>query len=328
MKKVFAMGELLIDFMGTKRDVSLSACDTFIKKAGGAPPNALAALCKLGGEGYLASRVGNDAFGDFLISECKKNNIDTSMVIKDCQRFTTCAFVSLTSLGQRDFIFQRGADAYINYEELDIDLVRNCEIYHFGAATGLLDSVTYNTYMKVLDEAISSNKVIVFDPNFRQDFWKGDKDNSSIDNFISRCRYMISKSHVVKVSEEEAKLISEESSIEKAAEYFLNLGTEIVLVTCSDKGTYAKKEDYSELIPSIEVNCVDSTGAGDAFIGAFLYKMSSMDNINDLFTNNRLLKEFVFFSNKAGAICCTRLGAMEGMPSKDEMGLDTFMVQY
>lgn len=319
MKKVFALGELLIDFMGTRRDVSLADCDMFIKKAGGAPPNALAALCRLGGVGYLSSRVGHDAFGNFLISECSKNNIDTSMVIKDPSRFTTCAFVSLTSSGQRDFIFQRGADAYIRYEDLSMDKVMDCNIFHFGAATGLLDSITYETYMKVLNLAIKNDRFIVYDPNFRHDFWKNSKGSNSADDFISKSRYMISKSHVVKASEEESMLISNEDSIEKAAKYFLELGTKIVLITCAEKGAYAVKKGYSELIPSIKIDCVDSTGAGDAFIGAFLYKLSCLYNTNDILKDDMLLKEFVSFSNKAGAICCTRLGAMEGMPTMEEI---------
>ncbi|MFA5340771.1 MAG: PfkB family carbohydrate kinase, partial [Clostridia bacterium] len=167
--------------------------------------------------------------------------------------------------------------------------------------------------------AQDNGKFIVYDPNFRHDFWKDDKGNNSKDDFISSSRYMISKSHVVKVSEEEAILIAKESSIQKAARYFLALGAKIILVTCAEKGAYAFKEGYSELVPSITIECVDSTGAGDAFIGAFLYKLSMLEDMNEIFKKDYLLKDFVSFANKAGAICCTRLGAMEGMPSIADM---------
>lgn len=317
MKRVFALGELLVDFMSAERDTSLADCSLFIKKAGGAPPNALAALCKLGGIGLLASKVGNDPFGKFLINECKKNGIDTSMVIQDDLRFTTCAFVSLSSTGERDFVFARGADGFLQYAELDIPALNDCDIFHFGAATGLLDSITYDTYMKVLDVALENKKIIVFDPNYRQDFWK-----QNTDIFVQRSRKMASHSHIVKVSEQEALLISGEDNILDAAKGLINLGAKIVLITLSDKGALLAMNGYEKIIPSIKVNCVDATGAGDAFIGAFLYKLASLANIYEIFEDHERLESFVSFANRAGAICCTKLGAMEGMPTILDMGID------
>ena len=316
MRKVFALGELLIDFMATRRDVSLTDCDTYIKKAGGAPPNALAALCKLGGTGYLASNVGNDPFGRFLIEQCKINGIDTSMVEMDKVHFTSCAFVSLTKSGERDFIFARGADEHIDFSNLNMDILSKCEIFHFGAATGLLGGKTYQAYMKALDMAVEKDKFIVFDPNYRQDFWK-----TRTDEFIEKSRKMIAKSHVIKTSEEEARLLSGKTDLEEAANELLNFGTKIVLITLSDKGCLVAKKEYMKTVPSIKVNCVDSTGAGDAFIGAFLYRLTMLDDLNEIFNDCNLLEKIVLFSNKAGAICCTKLGAIEGMPTRQDIDI-------
>lgn len=324
MKKVFALGELLIDFMAVDRDTSLADCSLFIKKAGGAPPNALAALCKLGGKGLLAAKVGKDPFGSFLIAECEKNHIDTSMVVQDDLRFTTCAFVSLSKSGERDFVFARGADGFLHYDELNLKKISDCDIFHFGAATGLLDSITYQTYMKVLDMAVTEGKIIVFDPNYRQDFWKADTNI-----FIQRSRKMVSLSHIVKMSEQEALLVSGEKSLSKAAKNLISLGASIVLITLSDKGAFVAIKGYESIVPSIKVHCVDATGAGDAFIGAFLYKLACCADTCEIFKNQELLESFVSFSNKAGALCCTKLGAMEGLPNIEDMsaiekkGIDT-----
>lgn len=317
MKKVFAAGELLIDFMGARPDVSMKDCDTFIKKAGGAPPNALAALCKLGGKGYLASRVGQDPFGDFLIEECEKYGIDLSMVTKDPSHFTTVAFVSLTSSGERDFIFAKGAHSYIAYDDINEDILRDCEIFHFGAATGLLDSKTHETYDLLLDYARKNNKLISFDANYRYDFWKQDTNL-----FINRANEYISKSHLIKFSEEEAFVLSGKNDIYEAGQFFVDLGTTLVLITLSEKGTLVYMKDFNEIIPSIKVDCIDSTGAGDAFIGAFLYQVSLRDDVEDIFNDKSLLKKAVAYANKAGAICCKSLGAMESMPTAKEMDLD------
>ena len=132
---------------------------------------------------------------------------------------------------------------------------------------------------------------------------------------------MIAKSHVIKTSEEEARLLSGKTDLEEAANELLNFGTKIVLITLSDKGCLIAKKEYIKTVPSIKVNCIDSTGAGDAFIGAFLYRLSMLDDLNEIFNDCNLLEKIVLFSNKAGAICCTKLGAIEGMPTKQDIDI-------
>jgi fructokinase len=313
-RDVFAMGELLIDFMSTDRDTDLENAKSFIKKAGGAPPNALAALSKLGGNSVIASKVGNDPFGDFLVNECKKYGMDINMIIKDPKYSTTLAFVSLTADGERDFTFVRGADEHLMFSELDRERIEKCGIFHFGAATGLLGGETYDTYMKVLDIAIKKDAYIVFDPNYRYDFWK---ERTSV--FRKRCKKLIAVSDIVKVSDEELRIITKKKTLKAGAGVLLDLGARLVCVTLGEKGAFAAKKNYQKIIPGIKIKCIDSTGAGDAFIGALLYKLSTADDMESIFEDDKILEEYIKFANIAGAICCTRLGAMEGMPAASDM---------
>ncbi|MFA7672948.1 MAG: carbohydrate kinase [Clostridia bacterium] len=313
-RDVFAMGELLIDFMSTDRDTDLLNAKSFIKKAGGAPPNALAALSKLGGNAVIASKVGNDPFGDFLVNECRKYGMDTRMIIKDPKYSTTLAFVSLTADGERDFTFVRGADEHLAFKELDQDIIGKCRIFHFGAATGLLGGETYDTYMKMLDIAIKKDAYIVFDPNYRQDFWK---ERASV--FRKRCRRLIEASDIVKVSDEELRIITKKKTLKAGARALLDMGARLVCVTLGKKGAFAARKNYQRIIPGIKVSCIDSTGAGDAFIGALLYRLSTADDMESIYKDDRILEEYVRYANIAGAVCCTRLGAMEGMPTASDM---------
>ena len=132
MSKVFCIGELLIDFIGKDRGKGLKNGGNFQKKAGGAPANVGAAVCKLGGESYFLGQVGNDSFGEFLVDMLKNIGINTEMTKMD--GYTTLAFVAIDEKGERNFSFARkpGADTQLQTEDLDVKLLSDCRIFHFG----------------------------------------------------------------------------------------------------------------------------------------------------------------------------------------------------
>jgi len=126
---------LLIDFFCTDVDINLVEGKNFEKQAGGAPANVCATIVKLGGSALFSGKVGNDPFGHFLKNTLEELKVDTSMLVLDELNPTTLAFVSLKENGERDFIFNRGADAYFSEEDLDKDKIKNASILHFGSAT-------------------------------------------------------------------------------------------------------------------------------------------------------------------------------------------------
>lgn len=128
---VLCIGELLIDFICSDVNVSLVQGNNFVKKAGGAPANVTATISKLGGKALFAGKVGNDPFGIFLKEVLDEVKVDTSMLMFDKNSNTTLAFVSLKSDGERDFIFNRGADKLLRYEELDETKIKASKVIHF-----------------------------------------------------------------------------------------------------------------------------------------------------------------------------------------------------
>ena len=121
--KILCIGEALIDMICTDKGKSLSAGNNFLKKPGGAPTNVAAAIAALGGKVELAAKVGNDPFGKQLIEVMQSFGVSTKWMLQDEDYFTTFAFVSLMEDGERDFVFNRGADGELSRAEIEaIDL--------------------------------------------------------------------------------------------------------------------------------------------------------------------------------------------------------------
>ncbi|MEM7487109.1 MAG: carbohydrate kinase [Bacteroidota bacterium] len=311
MRKVFCIGELLIDFVAEKQGNDLSKAIEFTKKAGGAPANVACAISKLGGRGVFVGCVGDDPFGNFLIDTLKRESVDVSFVQRS-KTFTTLAFVSLAEDGERDFVFSRGADKELAYEaELRKDF--NGNLLHLGAATALLGGTLEKTYGKYLFDALTKDMFISFDPNFRGDLWKENEQQ-----FVKKCMPFVEKSHLCKFSLEEAQLLSGKEDIHEACGFLHEVGAKIITITLGKEGTLLSAKNVRKIVPSIPVKPVDTTGAGDAFIGCLLQQIAVLENFNQLFEDGSILLKMVEKANKAGAITTTNYGAIAAMPTKSQ----------
>ncbi len=314
LNNVLCLGELLIDFICSDVSQGLTKGVNFVKKAGGAPANVTAALTKLGGKAYFAGKVGNDNFGEFLKDTLDQAGVDTSMLVMDNNSNTTLAFVSLNEYGERDFIFNRGADELFTWNDLDSEKLKDFNIIHFGSATALLGGPSKDTYLKVIKLASEKQAFISFDPNYRVDLWK-----DRLDEFIMVSKNCIKYSDLVKVSDEEIQIITGKRNLEEGVKEFHNLGAKLVAVTLGKDGTLISNGENISIVSSIKIKSIDSTGAGDAFVGAFLYKISKEENPKTLINNFGKIKEMVLFSNKVGAMACTKLGAIDALPTLKEV---------
>lgn len=311
MKNVFCIGELLIDFVAEKQGSDLSKATDFTKKAGGAPANVASAIAKLGGKSFFIGCVGKDPFGTFLINTLTEGQVDVTLAQRS-DTFTTLAFVSLAADGERDFVFSRGADKELTHDHRLKNLFKN-QIVHFGAATSFLGGSLEKAYTLYLQEAIA-NSFISFDPNFRADLWKG---TEAI--FVQKCIPFIEKSHLCKFSLEEAQLLSGKENLEEACTFLHNLGSKIITVTLGGEGTYLSTSTVKKIIPSIKVSPIDTTGAGDAFIGCLLKQIALTTNLDTLMAHPGPLENMVQQANKAGAITTTNYGAIESLPTQEQL---------
>ncbi len=302
--KILCIGEALIDMICTDKGKPLSQGDNFLKKTGGAPTNVAAAIAALGGDVAMSARVGNDPFGKQLIDTMKEFGVSTEFMLQDDTHFTTFAFVSLMEDGERDFVFNRGADGQLSEADIDAINLDDFGIIHFGSATAFLSGPLQHAYVSLLKKAQEKNIFISFDPNYRHLLFKG-----NTQSFINQSWYFLQHCNFLKLSDEEAMLLTGTTVLMDAAEKLLQQTTGIFTITLGKDGTMLGYKNNISILPSIPVTPVDTTGAGDAFVGAVLYQLSNIENITGLPVET--WDSIITNANKAGARTCEYMGAME-----------------
>ena len=304
--KILCVGEALIDMICVDKGKSLSEGNNFLKKPGGAPTNVAAAIAALGGTVELSAKVGNDPFGKQLIHVMQEFGVSTRWMLQDDHHFTTFAFVSLMEDGERDFVFNRGADGELTREEVDAIDLDEVSIIHFGSATGFLPGPLQAAYQGLLQKALQKNIFISFDPNYRHLLFR-----NNVQTFIDQSWNFLTACHFFKVSDEEAMLITGAVTVADAATILLEKTTAVFTITLGKDGTLLGYNGTTTTIPSIPIKPVDTTGAGDAFVGAVLYQLSDK-RLNEIQSHSpEQWNRIIINANKAGARTCEYLGAME-----------------
>jgi len=309
-KNVFCIGELLIDMVCVDNK-GLKDGEKFEKKAGGAPANVAASISKLEGNAYFLGQVGDDFFGRYLIDLLNDLNINTEMSVK--KGSTTIALVGIDADGERNFDFLRGSDGDYSFENIDLLKITRSDIIHFGSATGFLEGELKKTYFKLLEYAKANNIYVSFDPNYRDTLITSDK----LELFVEDSMSFLKQSDFTKLSDEELFLLTGEKDITKGVDKLHDLGAKVVTITLGSKGTYLSINKENIIIPSIKIKQVDSTGAGDAFVGAVLKQLADIED-----KQNITLEEWdkiIAFANKVGAITCTNYGAIASMPTLSDI---------
>ena len=306
MKKILCIGEALIDMICTDKGKPLSEGENFLKKPGGAPTNVAAAIAALGGDVELAAKVGKDPFGQHLVDVMDSFGVSTKWMLQDENYFTTFAFVSLMENGERDFYFNRGADGQLSRDEVDAIDLEEFSIVHFGSATAFLPGPLQIAYQSLLQKSLLQEIFISFDPNYRSLLFQHDK-QSFIDqswNFLDCC-------HFFKVSDEEAMMLTGRATVTDAVNELLLRTKSVFAITLGKDGTMLGINGKTKIIPSIKIKPVDTTGAGDAFVGAVLYQLEgkSLSEIKSMALP--AWEKIVINANKAGARTCEYMGAME-----------------
>ena len=263
MAEVTALGEVLIDF--TDAGTSEGGQKLFERNPGGAPANVLVALERLGHKTAFIGKVGDDMHGRFLKQVMDDNGVDTSNLVIDPNFFTTLAFVALSPTGERTFSFARkpGADTQLAPAELDRDLIAGSRVFHVGSLS-LTDEPARSATMTALRVARDAGVVVSYDPNYRDTLWDGPEVAAG------QMRTVIPYVDVMKLSDEECELVTGRLEPAMAAEWLLEQGVKVCVVTLGADGAFVATHDGSAVVPGYAADVVDTTGAGDSFWGGFL----------------------------------------------------------
>lgn len=313
MTTVYTIGEALIDFIPDRKGVALKNVEGFGRAAGGAPANVACAVSKLGGKSSFIGMLGQDAFGDFLLDTLTGAGVDTRFVFRTSEALTTLAFVSLKEDGNRDFSFYRnpGADMLLTEEQVaDIPFGQE-DILHY-CSVDLIEAPVKQAHRRVIRSITEQGGTVSFDPNVRLPLWPNPE----------ACRRAILEflplSHILKISDEELAFITGIADEEQALASLFTGNVRHVLYTRGAAGsTWVSREDKVS-VPGAKADTVDTTGAGDAFIGAVLFQLQQRGLALQDWSRDTA-REILAFANAAAALTTTRPGAIASFPRLDEV---------
>lgn len=315
-KKLIAIGEALIDFIPESAGSAIKDVNAFLPAVGGAPANVCGAFTKLGGKSEMITQLGMDGFGDKILDAFKEAGIGSSYVKRTDTANTSLAFVALKEDGNREFSFYRnpGADMLFRAEDVQKEWFEDAYALHF-CSVSLGDFPMKEAHCVAIQYALESDAVISFDPNLRPALWKDSAE------MIATVKEFIPLADIVKISDEELEAITGETSIEAALESLFTDRVKLVIYTEGSAGARAFTKKASAVAECRKVKAVDTTGAGDGFIGAFLWCLHrdgvTAEKIEEL--NGDKLQEYLKFANAFCGISVQKKGAIPSYPTLEEM---------
>lgn len=307
---VTALGELLIDF--TENGLSKQANEVFEANPGGAPCNVLAMLSKLGKKTAFIGKVGKDRFGEQLTETIQKAGIDAANLLYEETAQTTLSFVHNRADGERDFTFYRhpGADLMLREEEINRDIIGQSKIFHYGTLS-MTDEPVKSATKAAIKIARESGCIISFDPNVRLPLW------NCLEDIKEAAYFGFQNCDILKIADNELLLLTGKDTLEEGIrELKATYEIPMIFLTLGAEGSCAYYQDIYVREKAISVKSIETTGAGDTFLGCVL---SGLLDYGMAELTEQALSEILQFANVAAAIIVTRKGALLSMPTKMEI---------
>lgn len=322
-RNILCFGEALIDFHSEGRDTQ-GFPRSFIPFAGGAPANVAVAVARLGGPAAFAGMLGQDMFGDFLLDSLQRAGVDTSAVARTDEANTALAFVALDSHGERSFSFYRppSADLLFRPAHFRKESFRDAAVFHV-CSNSMTEMPLAEAAREGMRRAHAAGAWVSFDLNLRPALWPLDVDPRPL------LWPALHLADVVKLSAEEFEWLAVDGE-EATLERLWSGRARLLVITDAGKPLRWFHPDAEGEMPVYAVPTVDSTAAGDAFVGGLLHGLATIepgaDQLDHLVTELPRLHAMLRFAAACGALTVTRLGSFTAMP--DEAEVLAFMDQH
>lgn len=300
--KVWVLGDAVVDLL-PESDGRLLPCP------GGAPTNVAVGIARLGGTSGFIGRVGDDPFGALMQRTLLTEGVDITYLKQDEWHRTSTVLVDLNDQGERSFTFMVRPSADLFLETTDLPCWRHGEWLHL-CSIALSAEPSRTSAFTAMTAIRHAGGFVSFDPNIREDLWQDE-------HLLRLClRQALQLADVVKLSEEEWRLISGKTQNDRdicalAKEYEIAM----LLVTKGAEGVVVCYRGQVHHFAGMSVNCVDSTGAGDAFVAGLLTGLSS----TGLSTDEREMRRIIDLAQRCGALAVTAKGAMTALPCRQEL---------
>ncbi|WP_138416241.1 carbohydrate kinase family protein [Aquibacillus sediminis] len=256
---LLTIGELLIDMIAEDYGENFES-NTFHKYFGGSPSNIAINTKRLGIHSTVASSVGKDGLGNFLMNQLKEVNINTS-TIQEVDYATSMVLITKSKASPKP-IFYRDADFQLAYSSNLEEVVKDSSIIHFSCWPISMVPARH-TIEKCIEVAKENQSLVCFDPNYHPMLWQKGEDG------IGYVKSIIKDVDIVKPSEDDAERIFGKDSNEKQIEKFLALGAKLVIMTLGQDGAIVSNGEETITFNTMADEVNDTTGAGDAFWSGF-----------------------------------------------------------
>ena len=305
MPKVLAVGEILAEIMAKNVDQGFLKPGEFLGPyPSGAPAIFIDQVARMGVEGGIIARVGNDDFGLLNTERLGKDGVDTSQILITPGYTTGTAFVTYFSDNSRKFIFHfiHAACGMLCPDDIDEEYIRQAEYLHIMGCSLSASESMRQAILKAVKIAKANGSKISFDPNIRPELFE----EEGIRNVFED---MLSSSDILLTGASESMVITGKHALEEAVLTLEGKGISIIVLKSASKGSRVYYKGGYRDIPPFKVLEVDPTGAGDCFDGAFIASLVEGKDVYDA----------ALIANAAGALAVTRKGPMEGACFKDEI---------
>ncbi len=312
MADVICMGELLIDFVSTAPNLSLVESPGFVKAPGGAPANVAVAVQRLGLHSSFIGKIGDDPFGVYLRATLDETGVETRHLLVDDAARTTVVFVAVWDDGRKDLCFYRnpGADMRLAPEEIHDGMFVDARCFHYGSIA-FINEPYASAQRKALEIVSERGLMLSYDPNYRPTLWP------SREMAMEVIRDGFNYAHLAKVAEEEWEVATGHRDLDAGIRAVLDAGVELLVISRGEKGSIATNGDYRIEVPALAVDVVETTGAGDAFLGAMIaLLLPERERLGSLAKVERqVVEEMLAYANAVGALACTKAGAIPALPT-------------
>ena len=264
MPDILSLGECMVEFFAEE---PLAEADTVEKAFAGDALNLLAAASRLGSSCGFLSRVGNDPFQPFLLNGWQSLGIDTSHV-KRVEGRNGIYFISTYGHGEREFTYYRAGSApsTMTPDDIDPDYIAQARVLHVSGITLAISESARATALAAARIANEAQVCVSFDPNFRPALWPAEAARAAAEELLPHVDIALPS------GPEESEQLFGLASAEETADYLRGFGAYAVAVKLGEGGVYLSTADGKRHVPALPVPRVaDTTGAGDAFDGAFLH---------------------------------------------------------
>jgi fructokinase len=304
---VLAIGEILIDLIVSDGAPSLETAETFIARAGGAPANVAVAVARLGVPAAFCGVCGDDPFGRRLRHVLQANGVDDATLREASGFATSLAFAWKDRAGDGHFQLVRNADRLLN--AIDIDAAR---IPEMGAvvvgSVALAEEPSRRAIELAVESAAGAGVPVVLDLNVRPTLW------ASMEVLDAALAPLWSGVTLLKLSLDDARLLyGREQTPESIFQWASGYGIRHVLLTDGRRGCWYPGPGGEPVhLPAFSIQAVEPTGAGDAFTAAIVCRLIANGW-------SGVSREDAAFAAAAGALTATREGAIDSLPTRDEV---------